>query len=67
MRASQSPDRASMAISIRQLLPADRDTLASLFGAYLDFYRVLRKNALEQAFLNERLAFSHSTVVDLRP
>jgi ribosomal protein S18 acetylase RimI-like enzyme len=63
MRASQSPDRASMAISIRQLLPADRDMLAPLFGAYLDFYRVPRHPAREQAFLDERLASSQSTAL----
>jgi ribosomal protein S18 acetylase RimI-like enzyme len=63
MRASQSPDRASMAISIRQRLPAERDILAPLFGAYLDFYRVPRHPASEDTFLGERLASSHSTAL----
>ena len=67
MRASQSSDCANMAITIRPLTSADAIVLTLLFRAYVDFYGVLRQPALEQAFLNERLASSHSTVLDLRP
>jgi hypothetical protein len=56
-----------MAITIRPLTSADATVLTPLFGAYLDFYGVLRQPALEQAFLNKQLASSHSTVRDLRP
>ena len=67
MRASQSSDCANMAITIRPLTSADAIVLTLLFGAYLDFYGILRQPALEQAFLNGRLTSSHSTVLDLRP
>jgi hypothetical protein len=56
-----------MAITIRPLTSADATVLPTLLGAYLDFYGVPRQPALEQTFLNERLASSHSTVLDLRP
>jgi len=67
MRASQSSDCGNMAITIRPPTSADAIVLTLLFRAYVDFYGVLRQPALEQAFLNERLASSHSTVLDLRP
>ena len=61
MRASHFPDRATMAISVRQLTPADIPSLEPLFGAYLDFYRVPRHVAAEREFLTGRLGADDST------
>jgi len=50
-----------MAITVRQLTPADVPSLEPLFGAYLDFYGVARNAAAEQKFLEARLSAADST------
>ena len=45
---------------IRQLTPADLDSLAPLFAAYLDFYRVEQTSNRQRDFLAERLASNDS-------
>ena len=50
-----------MAITVRLLSAADVASLAPLFGAYLDFYRVARDPSAEAAFLEERLSAADST------
>jgi ribosomal protein S18 acetylase RimI-like enzyme len=50
-----------MALTVRPLTAEDAPGVATLFGAYLDFYGVARSPREEAKFLRERLSAADST------